>query len=352
VTPYPLGQAASQRFRFEQYFPLLALERMEFDSLPFWDHRSWNILYRKGKRFSKLIGLVRGFIGRLRLLARLRRYELVFIHREMAPVGPPVFEWIVTRLFKKRTVYDFDDAIWMCHASGANPFAGRLRWHSKVGRICRWSSRVSCGNEFLAGFARRHNSDVVVNPTVVDAENYHATMREAGSVRVVGWTGTHSTIGHLQPLMPVLRHLRSEFGFTIRVIADHPPRFDTDIIEFVRWNKESEIDDLLALDIGLMPLPDTEWARGKCGFKILQYMALGIPTVASAVGVNTDIIDHGVDGLLCTDVKEWKSNLARLLSDSDLRQTFRSAGRRKVESRYSVAGNAQAFLATLSNVST
>jgi glycosyltransferase involved in cell wall biosynthesis len=151
--------------------------------------------------------------------------------------------------------------------------------------------------------------------------------------------------------MPVLRRLRLEFGFAFRVIADQPPHFDTDIIEFVRWNKESEIDDLMELDIGLMPLPDTEWAHGKCGFKILQYMALGIPTVASAVGVNSDIIDHGVDGLLCADAEEWKTNLTRLLSQSELRETFRSAGRRKVESRYSVAGNAPAFLATLNNVS-
>ncbi|MFQ5511267.1 MAG: glycosyltransferase family 4 protein [Candidatus Krumholzibacteriia bacterium] len=351
-SPYPRGEAASQRFRYEQYFPLLERERIEFDDSPFWDRKSWSVLYERGNRLSKLAGLVRGFLRRLRALAILRRYDAVFVHREMAPVGPPVFEWLVMRLFRKRSVYDFDDAIWMRRASRANPVADRLRWHSKVGQVCRWSGRVSCGNEFLADFARRHNPDVVVNPTVVDTENYHCLVSEDSGARVIGWTGTHSTIPYLQPLMPVLRALRSEYGFAIRVIADHVPDFDADIIEFVPWSKESEIGDLLVVDIGLMPLPDTEWGRGKCGFKILQYMALGIPPVASNVGVNADIIEHGVDGLLCANLGEWKDNLARLLADGELRRNIKAAARRKVIDRYSVAGNGPAFLATLNGLRT
>jgi glycosyltransferase involved in cell wall biosynthesis len=145
----------------------------------------------------------------------------------------------------------------------------------------------------------------------------------------------------------VLKELAAREDFAFVVIADKRPDFEMDNLEFVRWNKDSEIDDLLRFDIGIMPLPDTEWARGKCGFKILQYMALGIPAVASPVGVNSNIIHHGHDGYLCNEASDWSSHLALLLHDPDLRETLGGAGRQNVIDCYSLKSNAAKFLASL-----
>jgi glycosyltransferase involved in cell wall biosynthesis len=346
AVPFPIGVAPSQRFRFEQYFQRLDSLGVEYDCAPFWDGRTWEILYRPGRAVSKALGLATGFARRLALLARLSLYDAVYVHREMSPVGPPIFEWIAARVFRKPIVYDFDDAIWLENVSSANPFAGRFKNYRKVAKICGWADRVSAGNEFLANFARRFNEQVVVFPTVVDTDRHHNRVRhESGGAPVIGWTGTHSTVEFLRPVVPLLQALSRKVPFEFTVIADREPEFQADNLRFVRWNRQTEIEDLLRFDIGVMPVPDNEWTRGKCGFKIIQYMSLGIPPVASPVGVNRQIIENGVDGFLCATEKEWRDALERLLTDPDLRTRMGGAARDKVVREYSVAANEDRFLA-------
>lgn len=350
MAPYPRGQAPSQRFRFEQFYDALDRAGVAYRYNGFWNDDAWRVLYKPGHRTTKVLGLMRGLLLRLSTLFVLHRYDVVHVHREMAPLGPPVFEWIVARLFGKPIVYDFDDAIWLPNVSDANRAVGGMKWHSKVASICAWSRRVVCGNAYLADYALRFNEHVVVIPTVLDTAGLHVRTGSSGDVLVIGWTGSHSTVDYLQPIVPALRELAKAVEFRFRVIADRRPSFDVPNLEFVEWRKESEIEDLSAIDIGVMPMPHTEWARGKCGLKILQYMAMGIPTVADAVGVNGDIIRPGTDGWLAATPQQWTARLRDLAVDGETRRRMGAAARERVVAEYSVEANTEKFLAAVTDV--
>ncbi len=169
------------------------------------------------------------------------------------------------------------------------------------------------------------------------------SIRHATQV-VIGWTGSHSTLKYLEPLVPVLQQLAQEYRFRLLVIADRPPTIHLPILDFVPWQQETEVDDLLGMHIGVMPLPDDPWARGKCGFKALQYLALGIPAVVSPVGVNARIVTHGVEGYHCLTDEDWYQYLAELLTDAGKRAHMGQAGREKVIAQYSVTANTENFL--------
>ncbi len=348
LVPYPTGESPSQRFRFEQYFPALSKNNIAFGVSSFWGLRAWTILYRNGFIFEKTIWLLFGFLKRPFDLFRSFRYDLVFIHRECAPVGPPVFEFILSKIFRKKMIYDFDDAIWLKNTSKENRFAAWVKFHGKVNSICRWSYTVSCGNEWLASYARQFNSSVVINPTTIDTDNLHNPNRSATIKKneriIIGWTGTHSTAGYLIEILPVLQSIEKKYPVIIRVISNVDPQLKLASFEFVPWRKETEVGDLLSFDIGIMPLTDDDWSRGKCGFKALQYMALGIPCVASHVGVNSSIIDQNVNGYLCASLKDWEMYLEKLILDQSLRKQMALAARQKVVDFYSVSSNTTNFL--------
>lgn len=345
IVPYPVGKAPSQRFRFEQYFDLLRSKGHQFDIKPFLSNRIWEILYLPGRFHWKALGILGGLIRRFALLFRLSSYDYIFIHREATPIGPPYFEFIASRLLRKKIIYDFDDAIWIPNYSEANSHFSFLKGYANVKHICRYAWKVSCGNEFLCSFARLYNSNVVYNPTTIDTVNLHNQVKnqEEGDF-IIGWTGSHSTIRYLSGLLPVLIELEKEFRFEFRVISDLPPEFELKSLRFVKWKKSSEIEDLLSFHVGVMPLEDDKWAKGKCGFKALQYMALGIPALVSPVGVNTSIVDDGVNGFICSTDAEWKDALSKLMSDSALRKQIAENTRKKIENHFSVNSNSNNFL--------
>jgi glycosyltransferase involved in cell wall biosynthesis len=347
IVPYPEGEAPSQRFRFEQYFSALQEEGHSYTVAPFLDKSTWKILYKPGRGLQKALGILKGLGRRLALLPRLSRYDWVFIHREAAPLGPPLFEWLISRVFRKKVIYDFDDAIWLPNTSEQNRIAARLKWHGKVAAICRWSYRVSCGNEYLRQWASQHNRNAVYMPTTIDTERVHNQRKMHNSARLLtlGWTGTHSTLKYLRTLESVLQklaHHHPQLRFLI--ISNHPPALDLPRLEYRPWRKETEVADLLQMDIGLMPLTEDPWSEGKCGFKALQYMALGIPTVVSPVGVNRQIIEEQGGGYSAQHEQEWLQLLERLISDSPLRSEMGERGRATVESSYSVLAWRDRFL--------
>ena len=351
--PYPHGTAASQRFRFEQYLDFLREEGITCRLEPFWDAETWKILYKPGHVFQKAKGIAKGVWYRCKILFSMPHYDFVFIHREAAPVGPPVFEWIIAKVLRKRIIFDFDDAIWLPNTSKQNKVAARLKWHSKTKSICRWAWRISAGNKYLAdrGLEFRHNSAIrnpqsaiFTIPTTIDTQNLHNRVKDQQTGDfVIGWTGTHSTISYLEPLVPVLQKLEKEWGFTFLVISDQEPAFTLRSLLYVPWNKATEMDDLLRMNIGLMPLADDAWSQGKCGFKALQYMALGIPALASPVGVNTDIVQHGENGFLCRTPADWENSILEMMQTPARRQRMGQAARRTVEERYSVTANRRIF---------
>jgi glycosyltransferase involved in cell wall biosynthesis len=347
LVPYPPGQAPSQRFRFEQYLSALTEAGHTYQLESFLSPDTWAILYKPGRAIAKVVGIAAGFGRRLGLLLRVPAYDFVFIHREAAPLGPPILEWLIARVLRKRIIYDFDDAIWLANTSEANRMAAGLKWHQKVASICRWAYKNSCGNAYLATYARQFNPHSLINPTTIDTEHLHNQVRDqaAPGRLVIGWTGTHSTLKYLDQLVPVLAQLEAEgLDFEFRVISNQPPVLPLRSLIFVPWRKDTEIADLLAFHVGLMPLEDDLWAQGKCAFKALQYMALGIPALVSPVGMNTEVVQNDYNGYVCTTVADWEARLRQLLTDPSLRQKLGVAARATVVARYSVRANQNNFL--------
>ncbi|RTQ50608.1 glycosyltransferase family 1 protein [Hymenobacter gummosus] len=351
LTPYPLGKAPSQRFRFEQYLPELDAQGWQYQLVPFLDEATWSILYKPGHVGAKVLGILGGLWRRLLLvLTAVGKYDVVFVHREAAPVGPPVIEWLIARVLRKRIVYDFDDAIWLQDPAWERAFASRLKYPRKVSLICRWADRVSCGNAYLRDYAAQFSPQAVINPTTLDTENLHNIVRSQatapGGTVVIGWTGTHSTLRHLDLLWPVLERLEQEgHRFEFRVISNFPPDYEgLKSLTFRPWRKDTEIADLAGFHFGLMPLVDDAWARGKCAFKALQYMALGMPALVSPVGMNTEVVQDGHNGYVCATDEEWYEAIRRLLTDEALRTRLGTAARRTIVERYSVLSNTRNFL--------
>ena len=351
LVPYPVGKAPSQRFRFEQYLDALTAAGHRYRLLPFLSDATWAILYRPGHTAAKVAGILTGFWRRVVLLFSLSAYDVVFIHREAAPIGPPVFEWVIAKVLGKKIIYDFDDAIWMKDPASEQTFISRLKWQQKVGRICAWAHRVSCGNDYLRAYAQRFNPAAVLNPTTLDTDRLHNQVREQplapGQPVVIGWTGTHTTLRHLDLVWPALARLEAEgHRFEFRVIANQPPAaVGLRALRYQPWCKATEIADLLGFHFGLMPLVDDPWARGKCAFKALQYMALGMPALVSPVGMNTEVVQDGRNGYVCATAEDWYQAIRRLLTDEPLRARLGTAARRTIVERYSVASNTANFLA-------
>ncbi len=350
LVPYPLKESPSQRFRFEQYFELLLNNGFQFEVHSFLKSHNWKIFFKSGQTLAKILALGAGFFNRVLSLFHSLSYDFVFIHRELTPLGPPVFEWMLAKILRRKIIYDFDDAIWLTDRNEEPRLLKLLKYRSKVKSICRWSYKVSCGNEYLGDFAGLYNKRVVFNPTTIETQARHnpdlKTKISLIKNRItIGWTGSHSTLKYLDEIEPVLQKLENKFPMVqVLVIADRKPLLKLNSLLFIPWREKSEIDDLLKIDIGIMPLPDDEWTKGKCGFKALQYMALRIPTVASPVGVNSKIIDHGVNGFLCNTPEEWENALTELIENNTLRSQMGEEGRKKVINHYSVTSNSDNFL--------
>ncbi len=336
---------------------------------PFLTHQSWKSLYC-GNQIQRLLGIVNGFMSRIGHVVGASRYDLVFIHRELSPLGPPIFEWLIAKVLRKKIIYDFDDAIWLPDPNETNKLWQILKWKSKVKWICRWSWKVSAGNEYLADFARQFCDQVEVIPTVVDT-NIHrpaddrsfagapsaskslpaAKLNDGGEGDpginpgiTIGWTGSHTTLQYLHPLLPLLKELDDRYNIHFLVIANKDPQFDLRNYRFVKWSREREVEDLQAMDIGIMPLTDDLWSRGKCGFKAIQYSAAGIPAVVSAVGVNSKVVIHGKTGFVCRREEDWRQYLMQLIESQELRTELGENGREHIRKHYSVDSTKDKFL--------
>ena len=350
LVPYPQGHAPSQRFRFEQYFDELKKNGFEYDVKSFLDESAMKILYRPGNFLLKVWKVKLGLLKRFGQLFSLGKYDIVFIHREAVAVGPPIFEWLITKVFRKKIIFDFDDAIWLKNTSSTNSIITIFKRYENANNLCKWAWKVSCGNDYLAEQAKKFNDKVVVNPTTIDTDHHHKLVKDKFPEKItIGWTGSHSTIKYLEAVVPILEKLEIEFDFDFLVIADKEPDFELKSLRFIPWNKETEIEDLFKMDLGIMPLEDDKWAKGKCGFKALQYMALGIPAMVSPVGVNTKIVDDGVNGWICDSTEEWESRLREILEKKLSLAEYSAAARAKIVENYSVKSNTPNFLHLFAN---
>lgn len=329
-----------QRYRLEQWEPLLRERGVEITYAPFEDDELHSIVYKPGRMGKKLQLVTRNLARRLSTISKAREYDLVYILREAALLGPAVFERL---LYQQRVpfVFDFDDAIFVSYRSPSNGYLSYLKFASKTKTICRLASHVMVGNPYLAEYAGAVNDNVTVIPTTIDTEKYRVPPPKTTSgPLVIGWTGSYSTVQHLDTLRGALKKLAATEQFRLRVIGTPAYELSPVEVDAMPWRAATELEDLCAIDIGVMPLPDDNWSKGKCGLKALQFMALGIPTICSPVGVNTDIIQDNENGFLAMSESEWVDKLTRLLKSAELRRRLGAAGRATVEEKYSAATQA------------
>ena len=339
LSPIP-EEGAGCRFRIAQYVPRLREAGFDVTIRSFYTPEFFRLVYRHGHYLRKTASFLNLALRRIRDLIDLGDFDLVFLYREAIPIGPPLVEWMVAARGIP-IVYDFDDAIFLPAVSDANKAISFLKYPGRVAQILRRSRRVVVGNEFLAAYARTHNRAVTVIPTAVDTERFtprhDAPADGAGRELVVGWIGSPTTFPYLEQLAGVLARVSARHPFTLKVSgAGRPVRFPGLHVVDVPWSLADEVRLFNTCDIGVYPLTDDEWAKGKCGFKAIQFMACGVPVVAAAVGVNREIITDGQNGFLATTPGEWVEKLERLMSDPALRARFAMAGRRTIEERYSL----------------
>jgi glycosyltransferase involved in cell wall biosynthesis len=331
-------RAASTRYRFTQYFPALEAAGFQAEVSPLLDDDYL------GARFAGRIPLqplLRAGARRWRDLLRAGDFDAVLLNYEAFPYLPAIFESLLAT--RAPVVLDIDDAIF--HRYDLNPWlrpllGGKIR---RVASLCRVAI---AGNEYLADHLRPAQPDVRVIPTVVDTSLYLPAGQSLTEVPVIGWIGSPSTAEYLRAVLPALREVAD--GRTARLVfVGAGARSGIEGAELRDWAESREIADVQGFDIGIMPLPDDPWSRGKCGFKLVQYMACGLPVVASPVGVNPGIV--GKAGLLASSPEEWKQALLKLLGNPALRQELGAAARERAVAEYSLQRWSPAFVRSVTD---
>lgn len=335
--------AASTRQRLLQFLPYLATHGVAVEWTPLLDDDYVKSIARgEGGRWGGVLG---GYARRLLQLRALRRYDLVWVYLESFPYMPGWIERLV--FFARRpVVYDFDDAIFHQYDLARNRLV-RAVLSRKIGTIIRRSCAVIAGNHYLADYASRHGATPVVIPTVVDTDHYVPSEGRGEAGLTVGWIGSPSTWAYVEPLLPTLLPLFHRHGARFLVIGAGPNAKDIAGVDAVEWSETGEVAGIQAMDIGVMPVPDTPWARGKCGYKLIQYMACGVPAVGSPVGVNVEIVQDRVTGLLADTPAEWEHALDLLLTDAAMRRDMGRHGRERAVALYSLDAQAPRLLAAL-----
>lgn len=342
----PLG--ASSRTRSYQYLDALRTAGITVKVHPLFDD-AYVAARNRGRGTPPIASVVSGYVKRLAVMLAERHARALWIEYELLPWFPFAFErWLYAR---QRTIVDYDDAIF--HRYGLHRWPPvRSLLGLKIDRIMAAASVVVTGNDYLAERARRAGARRVETlPTVIDLARY----RQKGDVRngdrlTIGWIGSRSTIAHLRALEPALRAIVPETNLRIVNVGGAPWSARGLEIQNVPWSEESELAAMLGFDVGVMPLPDEPWTRGKCGYKLIQYMGCALPTIASPVGVNASIVEHGKTGLLASSADEWRSALQLLASSSEMRGSMGRAGYARVRERYSLEITAPKLVALVRSV--
>ncbi len=341
------GRTPSQRFRYEQYLPLLRAQGFRIHHSFLLSETDDKLFYSNGNYIGKGLILLKSIVKRSGDLIQAHKYDFIFIQREAFMLGTVFFERFLARSGAK-LIFDFDDSIWLHQVSASSPNQNLnfLKKPSKTSVLIALAHTVVAGNAYLANYALQFNRNVRIIPTTIDTELYTPIKKPTSSIVNIGWSGSKTTVDHFKEAIPALVKLKQKYGDKIMFTLIGDPNYEYKALNIIgkAWSPEHEVTDLHTFDIGIMPLPADEWSKGKCGLKGLQYMALEIATVMSPVGVNEEIIESGKNGFLASTQNEWVSHLSTLIEQPALRQQMGVLGRKKVIDFYSVASTSDKFL--------
>lgn len=333
--------AASTRQRFLQFEPALAEAGIQLDYSPLLDNDHLQRLVQ-GRRASP-VSVARSYLRRAAMLLKARSCDVLWVHCEFFPYLPGFMEALAARTGGRPIVFDYDDAIFHMYDSASNPLVKGLL-EGKLAPLLRRAHTCLCGNAYLRDYAAQFCRNSIIVPTAVDTGVYvpAASGGGSGGVPVVGWIGSPSTWPYVHPLLPLLSEMAREGRAVVRIVGagQNAQRDCFPGMELVDWSESTEVAEVQKMDIGIMPIPDDEWARGKSGYKLIQYMACGLPVVASPVGVNREIVREGENGFLATTEAEWRDAVERLLSDPELRTRMGRRSRERAAAEYSLAAQA------------
>jgi glycosyltransferase involved in cell wall biosynthesis len=340
------NRSPSQRYRFEQYFEYFRKKGYTCDLSWLLSDKDDKGLYNPGVNSHKLFIFLKSVFIRSKDILRASSYDIIFVQREAFMTGSVFFEKMMSRS-KARFIFDFDDAIWNLDVSAANQKLSWLKKPGKTAELIRMADMVIAGNAYLANYAKHYNSRVCIIPTTIDTTVFTPPPDKHSSETVcIGWSGSLTTIKHFEFAIPFLRKLKNKYGkrISFKVMGDESYVNEEFGIHGIKWTPEREVAELASFDIGIMPLPDDEWVKGKCGLKGLSYMSLEVPTVMSNVGVNPEIIQDGKNGFIASTEEEWISKISALVESPELRLKIGKAGRQTVVDRYSVLSQRDEYL--------
>lgn len=358
LCPHPIGVAAGQRLKFEQYYDDWRRAGWEVIASPYMDLALWTIAYEPGRWLAKLAGVAKGYCRRVRDLRRISDFDLVYCYLYVTPVGTALMERLVRRRARK-LIFDLEDNVLigqhLPRKDNPNWLAGLLRGKAKAETLIRTADHVITSspalNERCLEMNRAHACTYISSS--LNAQRFVPRSDSSDKSRnkvTIGWTGTFSSRPYLDLLRSVLQKLADEREFTLRVIGNFEYALDGVDLEVIRWTASREVEDLQAIDIGLYPLPMDEWVSGKSGLKAIHYMMIGIPCVATDVGTTPLIIRDGENGLLVRTEDEWLEALKRLIDEPQLRQRLGRQARLDAVASYSTDAVSAAYLKVLDAV--
>ena len=332
LLPYPFDTVPGQRFRWEQWENLLRKKNIFLVKIFFSDN-----LFISLKNKKNIFFIIYYFFLSLRffLIVILNcKYNTFIIFRNCTIAGLPLIEFFL-KIIGKKIIFDFDDAIYSGTENYNNWFFSNLiKCDWKIKLIMKYSNLVIAGNEELKKFAKKFNKKVIIVPTTIDIKKYKLKNKKNNKNIVVGWSGSASTSKYIERFLPILLKIQKKYKFKILIIGSKL-NINNERINCVSWSAKNEIKHLKKIDIGLMPLPNNVWTRGKCGLKVLQYLSIGIPSIVSNVGINSKIIINGKNGYLVKNNKEWEIYLKKLITNKRLIYTMGVHGRKTVSQFFS-----------------
>jgi glycosyltransferase involved in cell wall biosynthesis len=347
LTPYLYGTTAGPRSSFELWERVLSEAGIFLEYAVFETERLHEVIYQPDRLARKAVEMVRAYAGFVPQVHDLGTYDAVLVNREATLIGPALIErWVARR--RRPLIYLLDDPLYIPYRSPTNGWLSYLKAPGKVATLCRLSKVVLANSPSHVAYARRHNANVWEIPSVVDADRYtgwEPRPARADERTCVGWTGSPSTVANLQ----LIKRPLEEWGerADVRLLFVGADDFALPEVNHIAapWRAETEVDDLRRMDVGLLPVLNTPWAPHKFYLKLVQYMALGIPPVATPLGANPTVIDDGITGFLASDNDGWRAVVERLVGDSELRER---CGRRAAEvahERYTLQANAERIVA-------